>query len=68
MTESDVLTMERAHRFCIKYVYGLHRWTRTETCFSIIAIYFSECEIDFKKLILLCQLCRLNFEHWIRVE
>ena len=67
MTESDVLTMERAHRFCIKYMQGLHRRTRTDIALSMIAIYSIESEIDFKKLILFGQLCRLNFEHWIRV-
>ena len=67
MTVSDVFTMERAHRFCIKYMQGLHRRTRTDIALSMIAIYSIESEIDFKKLILFGQLCRLNFEHWIRV-
>ena len=53
MTESDVLTIERAHRFCIKYMQGLHRQTRTDIALSMIAIYSIESEIDFKKLILL---------------
>ena len=61
MTESDVLTMERAHRFCIKYMQGLHRRTRTDIALSMIAIYSIESVIDFKKLISFGQLCRLNF-------
>ena len=61
MTGSDVLIMERAHRFCIKHMQGLHRRTRTDIALSIIAIYSIESEIDFKKLILFGQLCRLNF-------
>ena len=67
MTESDVLTMERAQRFCIKYMQGLHRQKRTDIALSIIVIYSIESEIDFKKLILFGQLCGLIFEHWIRV-
>ena len=67
MTESDVLNMERAHRFCIKFMQGLHRRTRTDIALSIISIYSIESEIDFRKLILFGQLCRLNFEHWLRV-
>ena len=49
MTESDVLAMETAHRFCIKYMQGLHRRTRTDIALSMIAIYAIESEIDFKK-------------------
>ena len=64
---SDVLSMERAHRFCIKFMQGLHRRTRTDIAPSIISIYSIESEIDFRKLILFGQLCRLNFEHWLRV-
>ena len=67
MTESDVLTMERAHRFCIKFMQGLHRRTRTDIALSIISIYSIESDIDFRKLILFGQLCRLNFENWLRV-
>ena len=67
MTESDVLTMERAHRFCINFMQGLHRRTRTDIALSIISIYPIESEIDFRKLTLFVQLCRLNFEHWLRV-
>ena len=67
MTESDVLSMERAHRFCIKFMQGLQRRTRIDIALSIISIYSVESEIDFRKLILFGQLCRLNFEHWLRV-
>ena len=68
MTESDVFTMERANRFCVKYMQALHRRTRTDIALiSIIATFSIESEIDLKKLILFGQLCRLNFEHCIRV-
>ena len=67
MTESDLLTMERTHRCCIKFMHGLHRQTRNDIALSIKSIYSIESEIDFRKLILFGQLCRLNFEHWLRV-
>ena len=53
MTESDVLIMERADRFCIKYLQGLHRRMRTDIALSMIAIYHFESDIDFKNLICL---------------
>ena len=46
---------------------GLHRRTSTDIAFSIVSIYSIESEIDFRNLILFGQLCRLNFEHWLRV-
>ena len=64
MIEPDVFTMER---FCIKYMQGLHLRTRIDIALSIISIYSIESEIDFRKLILFGQLCRLNFEHWLWV-
>ena len=67
MTESDVLSMEKAHRFRIKFMQGLHRRTRIGIALSIISIYSIESEIDFRKFNLFGQLCRLNFEHWLRV-
>ena len=67
ITESDLLTMERTHRCCIKFMHGLHRQTRNDIALSIKSIYSIESEIDFRKLILFGQLCRLNFEHWLRV-
>ena len=48
---SDVLIMERAHRFCIKYMQGLRRRTRTDIDLSMIAIYSIDSEINFKKRI-----------------
>ena len=67
MIEPDVFTIERAHRFCIKYMQGLHLRTRIDIALSIISVYSIESDIDFRKLILFGQLCRLNIEHWLRV-
>ena len=61
ISEEKMLTLERAHRYCIKYMQGLHRWTRTDIALSLIGIHTIESEIDFRKLILFGQLCRLRF-------
>ena len=50
MTESGILSLEIAHRFCIKYVQGLNVRTRTDIALSIMAMYTIEPDIDFRKL------------------
>ena len=66
MTESDILSLKRAHIFCIKYMQGLNIRTWTDIALSIMAMYTLEPEIDFRKLTILGQLCRLNIDHWLR--
>ena len=66
LTESQILTLERAHRYCIKYMQGLPRQTRTDIALSLLGVYTIQSEIDFKKLILFGQFCRLSFDHWLR--
>ena len=46
---------------------GLNIRTRTDITLSIIAMYTIESEIDFRKLTILGQLCRLNIDHWLRI-
>ena len=65
-TETDILTVERAHRYCIKYMQGLHIRTRTAIALSLIGAYTVESEIDFKKLILFGQFCSPRLDHWLR--
>ena len=38
LTESDILSLERAHRIYIKYMQGLNIRTRTDIALSIMAI------------------------------
>ena len=51
LTETDILTMERVHRYCIKYLQGLRIRTRTRTdiALSLIGANTVESEIDLKK-------------------
>ena len=50
MTESGILSLERAHRFCIKYMQGLNIRTRTYIALSIMTLYTNEPDSDFRKL------------------
>ena len=52
------MLLERAHRFCVKYMQGLSIRTRTDAALSLLGIYSIESEIDFRKLTLFGQFCR----------
>ena len=65
--ESDILSLERAHRFCIKHMQGLNIQTRTDIALTIMAMYTIESEKVFRKLTILGQPCRLNIDHWLRI-
>ncbi len=60
LTSSQITTLERAHRFSIKFIQSLPKQTRTDIAQSIIGINSLEYEIDKKKLLLFGQLCLLN--------
>ena len=62
LSNTELLTLERAHRFCVKHMQSLGTRTRTDT-----ALYFSiVTDIDFRKLTLFRQLCRLNSDIWVK--
>ena len=44
LTESQILTLERAHRYCITYMQGLPRQTRTDVALSLLGIYTIQSE------------------------
>lgn len=58
-----MLQVERAHRFCIKYIQELPTFTRTDICLSLIGSRPTEFETDKRKLSFLGQLCNLNSTH-----
>ena len=60
------MCLERAHRYCIKYMQGLHRRTRTDISLSLVGSHSIEAEIDTRKLQLIGQFCRLRIDHWLR--
>lgn len=44
-------TLEKAHRFCVKYMQLLPKRTSTDLAFSLLNLYDIELEIDNRKLI-----------------
>ena len=52
--------INRTHKFCIKYIQCIDRSTRSDIALSLLGCRSLESEIDFKKLTLLGQLCRLS--------
>ena len=65
LTTNNILLLERAHRFCIKYMQGLSTRTRTDAALSLLGTFSIESEIDFRKLILFGQSCRNNMKCWV---
>ena len=63
--ESNLMLVESAHRFCVKYTQGLSIKTRSGAASSFLGIHSIESEIDFRKLILLRQFCRNISNCWV---
>jgi hypothetical protein len=59
LSSSDVLCLERAHRFCIKFMQHLTFNSRTDISLSMISLNSLESEIDRRKLTFLGQLCNM---------
>ena len=57
--------LERAHRFCVKYMQGLSIRTRTDVALSLLGIFSIGSEIDLRKLTLFGQFCRNNMKCWV---
>lgn len=58
--DDEILTLEIAHRFCLKIIQGLPKRCRSDIVLTSIGMIPIEAEIDKRKLIFLGQLCRLN--------
>ena len=65
LSDSSIIQLERAHRFCIKYMQGFGIRTRTDIALGLLGVLSLESEIDFKKLNILGQLCRNDTHCWI---
>lgn len=66
LNETDILLLERAHRYCVKYMQNLRLRCRTDVALSLLGIWSLESEINYRKLILFGQFCRLNSEIWVK--
>ncbi|CAG2245958.1 unnamed protein product [Mytilus edulis] len=63
LTKSELLLLERAHRFVCKAVQGLPKRSRSDKCTSLLGWLCIECYIDKCKLLFFGRLCRLNSAH-----
>ena len=60
LSHSDMLSLERVHRLCVKYIQGFHIRTRTDVALSMLNVLPIEAEIHKRKLNFLGQACRLE--------
>ena len=60
LTDSEILFLERSHRFCVKYIQCLSKRTRTDIALGLLEVYSMTAEIDKRKMVLFGQFCRLN--------
>ena len=65
LTTNNILLLERAHRFCVKYMQGLSTRTRTDAALNLLGMFSIESEIDLRKLTLFRQFCRNNMKCWV---
>lgn len=63
LTSANILEIERAHRFCIKYIQRLPIYTSNMASLSSLGLVTIETEINYKKLQFLGQLCRLPCQY-----
>ncbi len=61
MTDTHIQSLERVHRQCVKHMQSMGRYTRTDIALSFIGLLPIEYEIDKRKLLLLGQLCNMDY-------
>ena len=66
LNDTELLSLERAHRFCVKHMQSLNLRTRTDVTLSLLGIFPIEIDIDFRKLTPFGQFCRLNSNIWVK--
>ena len=62
LSKGQMLTLERSHRLCLKYIQGLNIRTSTDCVMSMLDCLPLEMEIEYRKLNLFGQLCRLGLD------
>ena len=67
LKSSELLQLERCHRFCLKRIQGIDKFARTDIVLGMLQILNMECIIDKRKLNLFGQLCILNPNNIIKV-
>ena len=60
ISKSDLLLLERSHKFCVKSIQNIDRCTRSDVGLSLLGSRSLEKDIQKRKLILFKQLCWLD--------
>ena len=63
---SHIMLLERADRFCIKFMQSLPKSAGTDVALSLFGSNSIESEIDYRKLVFLGQLSRLSGDHGVK--
>ena len=63
---THLVSLECAHRFCVKFMQFMPKSTSTDVALSLFGINSIETEIDYCKLIFLGQLCLLSGDHIVK--
>ena len=58
--------LEKAHRFCVRFMQSLPRRASTDVAFSLLNLDCIEYEIDYRKLVFFGQLCNLPPQYCIK--
>ena len=66
-TKSDIDSLEKAHRHCIKHIQTFFRCTSTDFSLCCLGSVPIETLIDYRKLQLFGQLCRLSSQYLAKV-
>ncbi|MCG8048788.1 MAG: reverse transcriptase family protein [Candidatus Thiodiazotropha taylori] len=61
-----VCILEKAHRFCVKFMQSLPRHTKTDVALILLNIRSIEYDIDYRKLIFFGQLCNLPHQYCVK--
>ena len=60
VSATDMKILERSHRFCLKYIQGIDKFSRTHIVLGLLGMYSIQSEIEKRKLMLFGQLCNLG--------
>ena len=59
ISKKEMIMLESAHRFCLKYMQGFHKRTRTDTVYAMLGFPKIETLINERKLLFLRRLCSI---------
>lgn len=66
LSREDINNLEVVHRFCVKVIQRLPKYSRTDIALHCLGVLPIEAEIDKKKLLFLCQLCHLDSSNIVK--